>query len=569
MNQLLLGDNLAILRQLPEASVDLVYLDPPFFSNRTYEVIWGDAGERRSFEDRWSGGMMQYIEWLRERVEELHRVLKPTGSLFLHCDWHADAYIKIHILDRIFGLDNFRAEIVWQRTNAHSDAKKKLAVVNDAIYYYAKSEKSTYHPVYVDHTDDNVATNYTYNDHDGRGPYRRDNMASPNPRANLTYDYKGYPPPPKGWRYSRETMEKLDAEGRVYFPTNKDGSPALHQRLLLKRYLNEQKGTLIHNMWLDLPPVHPRSNELIGYPTQKPLALLDRIIRMASNEGDLILDPFVGGGTTVVAAERARRRWVGIDQSVQAVKVTEGRLLAGRDLFSKDFEVRLHTYAYEDLFSQDPFQFEDWLVRQYGGTPNAKKRGDLGLDGRAPDGAPVQVKQQEGVGRNVVDNFRSAAERADAAKFQARRAAGQPVGYILAFSFNKGAVEEAARLRATDGVRIDLVKVEDIVPLARRPRVALHAQEAAGPQPKKGRSVCLTATAEDVPAGVGFYQWDVQHDPAQGFRPTVLLDKGGVLTLPLAPGSHRIAVKVVDAAGLEGVALLTVHVNGGVRADGA
>ena len=361
-------------------------------------------------------------------------------------------------------------------------------------------------------------------------------------------------------------MQKLDEEGRIYFPKNKDGSPAFHQRLLLKRYLNEQKGELVTNIWFDVPAVHPRSNEPIGYPTQKPLALLDRIIQMASNEGDVVLDPFVGGGTTAVAAEQARRRWIGIDQSVQAVKVTEGRLLAARDLFSADFEVRLHTYAYEDLFTQDPFRFEDWLVRQFGGTPNAKKRGDLGLDGRAPDGAPVQIKQQEGVGRNVVDNFRSAAERADAARFAQRRTAGQPVGYVLAFSFNRGAVEEAARLRATDGTRIELVRVEEVVPIARRPRVALNATEAPGPQPKKGRAVQLVATPEDVPAGVSFYQWDVAHAPAAGFRPSVLLDKTGVHTLTLLPGTHHVAVKVVDATGLEGVATLTLHVNGVVRA---
>ena len=168
MNELILGDNLEVLRQLPAESVDLIYLDPPFFSNRTYEVIWGDAGERRSFEDRWSGGIMQYVDWLNERVRELHRVLKPTGSLFLHCDWHADAYIKIFILDKIFGEENFRAEIVWQRTNAHSDAKNKLGVLNDAIYYYAKSSKNIYHPVYGGHAESYIASHYTNDDNDGR-----------------------------------------------------------------------------------------------------------------------------------------------------------------------------------------------------------------------------------------------------------------------------------------------------------------------------------------------------------------------------------------------------------------
>lgn len=138
MNKLILGDNLEILKQLESETIDLIYLDPPFFSNRNYEVIWGDEGEVRSFVDRWSGGMDHYIAWLKERVMEMHRILKPTGSIFLHCDWHANAYIRVDILDRIFSYGNFRGEIAWQRTNAHNDAKKKLAVLKDSIFYYSK-----------------------------------------------------------------------------------------------------------------------------------------------------------------------------------------------------------------------------------------------------------------------------------------------------------------------------------------------------------------------------------------------------------------------------------------------
>ncbi|OUD13317.1 DNA-methyltransferase [Thioflexithrix psekupsensis] len=153
MNKLLLGDNLSILQQMESESVDLIYLDPPFFSNRNYELIWGDAGERRSFEDRWSGGVDHYIAWLKERVAQIHRILKPTGSIFLHCDWHANAEIKVLILNRIFGEDNFRGEIIWQRHNAHNDAKKKIAVLTDTIWYYSKSNKCTYNPVYGKHSE--------------------------------------------------------------------------------------------------------------------------------------------------------------------------------------------------------------------------------------------------------------------------------------------------------------------------------------------------------------------------------------------------------------------------------
>ena len=144
VNKLILGDNLEILKTVESETVDLIYLDPPFFSNRNYEVIWGDEGEVRSFQDRWAGGIDHYIGWLRERVVEMHRILKPTGSIFLHCDWHADAYIRVEISDKIFGMENFRGDIVWQRHNAHNDAKKKLAVLTDTIWYYTKSEKCTY-----------------------------------------------------------------------------------------------------------------------------------------------------------------------------------------------------------------------------------------------------------------------------------------------------------------------------------------------------------------------------------------------------------------------------------------
>ncbi|MDR3244900.1 MAG: site-specific DNA-methyltransferase, partial [Prevotellaceae bacterium] len=143
VNKLILGDNLEILKKMESETIDLIYLDPPFFSNRNYEVIWGDSGEIRSFQDRWSGGIDHYITWLKVRVAEMHRILKPTGSIFLHCDWHANAYIRVEILDKIFGINNFMGEIIWQRTNAHNDARKKLAVLKDTIWYYSKSENCT------------------------------------------------------------------------------------------------------------------------------------------------------------------------------------------------------------------------------------------------------------------------------------------------------------------------------------------------------------------------------------------------------------------------------------------
>lgn len=562
MNELILGDNLEVLRQLPADSVDLIYLDPPFFSNRTYEVIWGDAGERRSFEDRWSGGIMQYIDWLNERVRELHRMLKPTGSLFLHCDWHADAYIRVFILDKIFGDENFRNQIIWKRSDAKGDTSqgaKHLGRVTDTIWYYTKSNEARMNPLFTPLSDEYIKSFYRHIDPVNGRRYKLDNMLGPGGAAkgNPYYEVMGIS---RHWRYSKQRMQSLIEEGRV-IQTNPGTVP------MYKRYLDETKGVPVGSLWVDIDIIRGHSKEKIGYPTQKPLALLERIIAMASNEGDVVLDPFVGGGTTVVAAERLKRRWLGIDQSVQAVKVTELRLLQGRDLFSSDFSVRLHKYDIDTLKAQNPYAFEGWLVTQFGGTPNVKRRGDFGLDGTSREGLPLQVKQSEGVGRNVVDNFRAAAERHDAALFARQRASGVPVGYILAFSFGRGAVEECARLRTKEGIGIELVPVKDIVALAHKPRlsVAVEALGGAGtPAPSGGkRPVRLTATGES-PAGLEFYAWDAQHDPAQGFRPTVLLDKAGVQTFALKPGVHVIAVQVVDNDGLSAIEVVRLHVNGEV-----
>jgi len=327
MNQLILGDCLEVLKRLESASVDLIYLDPPFFSKRNYEVIWGDEGEIRSFQDRWAGGIDHYIAWLKDRVQEMHRVLKPTGSLFLHCDWHANAYIRVLILDQIFGESNFRREIIWQRTNTHNDAKKKIPNVADTIFYYTKSETYTYYPIRGPHNEVYLAKVYKYQDAKGR--FRLDNLANTRLRGYM-YEYRGYKPPVNGWRCPLETMKRWDEEGLIHFPKHKTG------RLAFKRYLETVKGVVMGNIWTDIQNVQALATERIGYPTQKPEALLERIIKMASNEGDTVLDPFVGGGTTVVVAERLNRRWLGIDQSVAAIKVSDLRLSQQRNKPGKE-----------------------------------------------------------------------------------------------------------------------------------------------------------------------------------------------------------------------------------------
>jgi len=578
-NELLLGDNLEILKSYPDACFDLIYLDPPFFSNRNYEVIWGDDGEVRSFQDRWSGGMDHYIYWLYERVEQLYRLLKPTGSLFLHCDWHADAYIRVHILDKLFGESGFRNKIVWKRADTHNDAKHRLPMICDYIYYYSnKNGGGRFNVVYGDYPKKTLEDWYQFLElPDGtirrmtaeeilsqkvpRGARRfnADNMASPNPRPNLMFTYKGYSYPDKGWRYSLESMIELDEQNRLIFPKEKS------QRIMLKRYLDEQKGPVVGDLWDDISQIRGKSPERIGYPTQKPEALLERILTMASHEGDWVLDPFVGGGTTVAVAERLKRRWVGIDQSVQAVKVTELRLEQMRDLFTQPFAVRLHKYDRDTLFTMDPFAFEQFAVQHYGGTHSGKKGGDGGVDGKTPDGRPIQVKQQENIGRNVVDNFTSSAKRFDKRRFEQAVTAGEAVGVIIAFSFGRGAVQEVARLKREENVFIDLLEVKDVVPLAHKPRIALSWQLEDPTPDAKGRYAIRFEAVAESEAGIEFYAWDWAYLPEEAFRPAVVLDKAGHQTQKLAPGTYSIAVKAVDNDGLEAIESLVLKVNGEIR----
>lgn len=286
VNRLILGDNIEILKTIANESVDLIYLDPPFFSNRNYEIIWGDSGEIRSFQDRWAGGISHYIEWLKERVIEMHRVLKSTGSIFLHCDWHANAYIRVFVLDAIFGEKNFRNEISWCYAGP-GNVKNRLAQKHDTIYFYSKSED-----LYFDA--DSI-----------RLPYSEETVA----RTNRGASNSGIMANVKG-----------DVSERH------------------KNRLND-KGKYPEDYWIDIPRLQGNGSERIGYPTQKPEALLERIIKMASKEGDIVLDPFVGGGTTIAVAGSLSRLWIGIDQSPMAVKVSEFRLQKQTDLFTAPLKI--------------------------------------------------------------------------------------------------------------------------------------------------------------------------------------------------------------------------------------
>jgi site-specific DNA-methyltransferase (adenine-specific) len=441
-NRLYYGDNLPILRDyVPDASVDLIYLDPPFNSSRSYSVLFRDESGHESeaqlqaFEDTWhwndeteatyndlvtrvnaqvgamigalrgaigTNQMMAYLVMMAIRLVELHRVLKPTGSLYLHCDPTASHYLKV-ILDTIFGAENFRNEVVWQRTNVHSDSKTWSAV-SDSIFFYTKSARFTWNPVYLPHAEEYVADKYRATDPDGRR-YTLDNMTSPNPRPNMMYEWKGHASPPNGWRYSRETMAELDAAGRIWYPDDKVKRPRL------KRYLDEMPGRLVGNVWTDIFPINSQAAERLGYPTQKPLALLERIINASSNPGDVVLDPFCGCGTAIAAAQKLGRRWIGIDITHLAVALIRYRMTAmfPEAQFTVVGEPEDVSGATQ-LAHDDRYQFQWWALSLVQARPlgaesatgkQGKKGSDKGIDGvinfiddaaGKPKRAVVQVK---------------------------------------------------------------------------------------------------------------------------------------------------------------------------------
>jgi DNA modification methylase len=557
INKLILGDNLEILKTIDNESVDLIYLDPPFFSNRNYEVIWGDKGEVRSFEDRFSGGIDHYISWLKERVVEMHRILKPTGTIFLHCDWHANAYIRTEILDKIFGNQNFKGEIVWKRSTAHNDTKqgkKGIGVITDTIWYYTKSKEFTYNTLYTAYDEKYIESSYKNQDEDGRR-YTLSDLTGPGgaSKGNPQYEFLGVT---RYWQFSKENMQKLYEQGLIV--QSKEGN--IPRR---KRYLDESPGISLQNLWLDILPVSSQSKEKIGYPTQKPISLLKRIIEMATNENDIVLDPFVGGGTAVAAADKFNRRWIGIDQSVQAIKVTEFRMNLQQDLFSKPFITQLHKYDYDTLRYKDAFEFETFIVQQFGGITNTKQRGDLGLDGKTKEGSPIQVKRSDNIGRNVIDNFLSAVQRFDKKLLDKNVVEQKPIGYIIAFSFGKGAIEEVARLKNKENQIIKLVTVEEIIPIAKKPTIKVEVIEA-GRDKKDTRELEFIATAESI-AGIEFYAWDFGYQADKGFKPHILIDKTGKQIFKFKAGLHNIAVKVVDNDGLENIEIIKLKVNGKIE----
>ncbi len=430
-NVLYYGDNLDILRHdppyIPPESIDLIYLDPPFNSNAAYNVIFKDESGQRSdaqitaFDDTWHWGpdaerqylyltnsayhggrvpstvsdlvgafhkgirpspMLAYLVEMCVRLVELRRVLKPTGSLYLHCDPTASHYLKV-LLDAIFGPEHFVNEIIWKRWSSHPDAKR-YGSVHDVILFYGKTSAAKYNRQFMPYDENYVRTRFKFVDANGRR-YAEQTLVSPNPRPNLTYEYTAsngvtYKPHRNGWSISKELMEQFDREDRLHFPMK-------GERLRRKDYLDKLPGVALADVWTDIYGVGGSAKERLGYPTQKPLALLERIIEASSNPGDVVLDPFCGCGTAVVAAQSLGRQWIGIDVTYLAIAVMQARL---RDSFAIDVQIEGSPTEVEGarkLAQQLPNgreQFELWALTLVGAMPVGgvqKKGADKGVDG--------------------------------------------------------------------------------------------------------------------------------------------------------------------------------------------
>jgi DNA modification methylase len=411
------GDCLTKLKDIPSESIDLIYIDPPFSSNRNYVAFWQEQ-EKRHFEDRFEN-VQAYIAYMQPRLVELYRVLKPTGSFYYHCDWHASHYIKTLLdTDYLFGYRNFRNEIVWCYETA-GKSKRHFSRKHDIILFYTKSDS------------------YTFNYKDVTIPRKRGK------HMKIGLDADG-----------REYEEKRDRKtGKVY-----------------RWYFDE--GRLPMDYWTDIQFINRSEAQRLGFPTQKPEALLKRIVRASSNEGDIVLDAFCGCGSTLIAAHREKRRWIGIDISPTACRVMAKRLT---DFFGlkegAGFYIRDLPKTVDELRQYPPYEFQNWAVSAIGGIPSKVKVRDGGIDGKVypvelkkerVEGIdlfgeidryiPVQVKRTEQVGRPDIENFETAMRRDKRAQ-----------GIFVGFSFSRDALKEIRRVARDESLEIESITVNEIV----------------------------------------------------------------------------------------------------------
>lgn len=566
-NRLFWGDNLHVMRQLPSECIDLIYIDPPFFSGRQYNVIFGDQNELRSFTDIWEGGMPGYLIWLNARLYEMKRLLKRTGSIYVHLDWHAAQYVKQE-MDKIFGYANFRNQVIWAYGSSARGAKaiaSQMARNHDVLLVYARGQRPKFSPVFAE-----------------KLTHIRDIA-----REGYQIDEKGrvFKTAPRG-DYTDESVAQLEQEERIHWTQ----SGNIRIKYFLDRrgqYVVEQK--MVGDVWSDVPDaMHLPTDERLGYPTQKPERLMERVILLSTSEGDTVADFFCGGGTTPAVAQRLSRRWIACDQSRVAVAITADRLAraaeqASLDYAAPDFTVE-HWGIYEAkrLAEAPPEQFREFVLRAFGAVPDASQPGIHGHKGAVPVwvGQPAQASR---VTAQEVQDFANAVRRT--LRYQQDNLRD---GIMLAWAFRSDAVQAAERLReqeATDlnFIRLDLIAID-------RPRFREHIQALSTDradystfltfvQPPRvevgwkklsgltyrfdvSETVVLNAGAKIINV-----QWDFdfrdRFTSTQGYSFVRTSRKQVAFQVDYtfsASGRRRIACKVQDDAGGEGVRVVEIEV---------
>ena len=513
MNQLWYGDNLTIMQGMGKHSVDLIYLDPPFNSKQNYNLLYRTMTGKpvpeqvEAFCDTWEMDaqkeaiarsmpvlmrehgvddyyvdfwrlwmqalrttqphLLAYLIFMVQRLLHMKSILRPTGSIYLHCDPTASHYIKV-MMDGIFGHENFRNEIIWKRTSAHSGAKR-FGPVHDTILFYTVSDKYTWNTIYRPYDDSYVKSHFG-NKIDGGEQYYTGDLTGPGTRQGPGgQPWRGFDPTTRGWhwqpasylysKYKEVTvgedlaqfaflnrLDKLDEAGLIYWPQKKGGVPRY------KQFLADREGMPLQSVWTDIDAINSQAKDRLGYPTQKPVPLLDRIIQSSTNRGDLVFDPFCGCGTTIYSAIKNERIWIGCDIAILSIKLirkllTEKYRLVEGDNFEVD-GIPTSVDGAQELFNKDPSTFQNWFVERVGGFPMQRKSADRGIDGRiyfeTSDGLHemmLQVKGGKTVRPTDVRDLRGVLEREDTAELAGFLSLVPPSKAMLAEAAEAGMYE--------------------------------------------------------------------------------------------------------------------------------
>ena len=529
MNQLWYGDNLTIMQGMKKHSVDLIYLDPPFNSKQNYNLLYTtmtgkpvpeqveafcdtwemdaqkeaiartmpvlmrDHGIDDYYVDFWRLWMnalrttqphlLAYLIFMVQRLLHMKSILRPTGSIYLHCDPTASHYIKV-MMDGIFGHDNFRNEIIWQRTNAHGRAKK-WGPIHDVILFYSAGDKYTWNRTFQKYEPSYIASHYKLRDE--HGTYRLVTLDGPGLRGGGSgQPWRGVDPGAKGRHWElppdralpkwfkhplgyadmsvQERLDVLDNAGVIVWPTR--GKLPNY-----KRYLDVSEGNAIQDVITDIPAVNSQADDRLGYPTQKPVPLLDRIIKASTNKGDVVFDPFCGCGTTIYSAAKNERKWIGVDIAILSIKLVRDNLVGPkfRLVEGHDYEVDgipVSVEGAQELFDKDPSTFQNWFVERVGGFPMTRKSGDRGIDGRiyfetraGLREMMIQVKGGKHVRPTDVRDLRGVLEREDNAELAGFLSITPPTKAMLSEAAEAGTYE----YQGVQYPRIQFLTTEDVL----------------------------------------------------------------------------------------------------------